>query len=110
MSVLTSEDLDVVSLAIVRARAPRARLTRTQALAPHPKKRKPVEKREPLLFVGLCSYCGAPALFHQNACEGHSDLSALDGATSAVVTHNTNGTRRSTYPGSAAGATRRDSR
>lgn len=110
MSVLTETDRDVVAAAIARSRAPRARMNRTQALAPRPRpKQKPVEKREPLLFVGLCSYCGAPALFHQDTCEAHSDLPALDGRTSAVVTHNTNGDRRSTCPGSAAVASQETS-
>lgn len=38
------------------------------------------------LFMGLCSYCGAPAERGAVACEGHSDLPAFDGRTAAVVT------------------------
>ena len=88
MSVLTPWDKTVVEAAIARSRTPKPRMTRTQALAP---KRLPErEKRQPLLFVGLCSFCGAPALFGSVACAGHADLPELDAATSAVVTRNTN--------------------
>lgn len=105
MSVLTEHDRHVVALAIAKARAPRAKLmTRTQALAPRPRVKR--EKAEPLLFMGLCGWCGAPALLGQAACEGHSDLEEIDGRTSAVVTTATsNGPARSTFPGSASGAT-----
>jgi hypothetical protein len=92
VSVLTETDRHVVAAAIARARTPRPRMTRTQALAPRPRpRRKAVEKSKPLLFVGLCGYCGAPALFHQDTCEAHTDLPALDGRTSAVVTNPTFG-------------------
>ena len=88
MSVLSESDRRVVTNAIVRARAPRVRMTRTQALKPTPKRVRR-EKLEPLLFVGLCSWCGAPALLGSATCDAHSDLPALDAATSAVVTHRT---------------------
>lgn len=116
MSVLTEHDRNVVAAAIVRARAPRARLTRTQALVPHV--RRPVRAktvgaadRAPAqpVFLGFCVYCGSPAERNTIACQGHADLPAIDSSTSAVVTRNTNGTRRFPYPGSAAGASQEKS-
>ena len=102
MSVLTAEDQTVVQAAIERARTPRKRLTRTQALTPHV--RRPVRDKtagdadrspapEPLLFVGLCSYCGAPAERGTIACEGHADLPEIDAATHPAVTNSTGGAR-----------------
>lgn len=100
MSVLTDDDRDVVAQAIAQARRPRPRLTRTQTLAPYPRRPK-AEKREPLLFVGLCGWCGGPAQQGSEACEAHADLLELNDRTSAVVTTaTTNGIRRTAIPGS----------
>jgi len=97
VSVLTPHDRTVVEAAIARARTPKLRMTRTQALAPKPRPKR--EKRQPLLFVGLCSFCGAPATLGFATCVGHADLPELDAATTDVVTRNTNGTARNSYPG-----------
>lgn len=100
MSVLSDSDRRVVTNAIVRARAPRIRMTRTQALAPYPQ-RKRVEKPKPLLFIGLCSYCGEPADLGSVACHDHRDLPVLD----VLSSRNSTGTRRKPSRASAADAT-----
>jgi len=100
---LTVEDQASVRAAIERARAPRKRMTRTQALTP--RVRRPVRDKkagdadrspaipEPLLFVGLCVFCGAPAERGTIACEGHADLPEIDAATHPAVTNSTGGAR-----------------
>jgi hypothetical protein len=109
VSVLTERDRHVVAAAIVRAREPRRRMSRTQALRPHTARpvrgedaTAGVADRAPATtpFTGLCVYCGSPTR-GPVACSAHEDLIDLD--------TNIEGTRRSTCPGSAAGASQETS-
>lgn len=109
MSVLSEADRAVVKAAIAKARAPRVRMTRTQALRPH---RRPVRSgagtqagvadRAPATpFIGLCVFCGCPAEVGSTACVAHADLPELDARSSFVVTRNTTALARTPFPGSA---------
>lgn len=52
---------------------------------------------------GRCAFCGTATPW-QTVCDAHTDLIDLDPTTFPVVTGNTTGTARPTYPGSASRA------
>ena len=113
MSVLADADRQIVARAIAKSRgvltetrpddAPPGGPTPTRADGRGAKASSANRAVSVSTFTGSCVYCGAPTL-RQTTCAGHADLPALDAFYMPVVTRNTNGTRRSTFPGSAAGA------